>query len=104
MGGLIGFGILLLIYLFIVWIPIRIAKSKNLKGTLYLIIVVLSWCLFIGGFPWLIALVLSLFSSANLITDKKDDLDKLQQLYDLKEKGVISEVEYQNQRHKILKN
>jgi len=104
-GFLIGVGSIVLLAL----VPIIIAKSRGITGSELKTIRILSWVgLLFVGITWFVALVMSLVYQPQKWIDKEDeeeeemDLDSLEKLHDLKEKGILSEKEYIREKNKIL--
>jgi hypothetical protein len=53
------------------------------------------------GITWLIALVLSLtYKSKNII--ENNDLDRLEKLANLKERGILTQEEFEKEKNKLL--
>ncbi len=99
------FLIFVAVFVFVVRIPIIIATSRGVSGSNLSTIAVLSWCGILLGITWFVALVLSLiYEPANWVSDnnKKGDLESLEKLFELKEKGVITQAEYERERKKII--
>lgn len=102
-----------ILFLFVM-IPIKIAKVRNVSGGELTTIKVLSWCGLLIGITWVIALILALVyqpsnwvdkgdnSSAGVTKRENKSLDSLEKLYSLKEKGALTEEEFQTQKNKIL--
>ena len=116
----------------IVRIPIMIANRRGITGGDLTAISILSWISLIFGFTWIIALILSLVykskvninntvngqvacvhydmsetmfqNSANTRKiSMSSDLDLLEKLATLKQKGILTEEEFLRERNKILK-
>lgn len=122
--------LLIIIGVFVIRIPIIIAKTRGVNGGNLTVVAILSWLGIFFGLTWIIALILALVyqSQVNIantvtghsvylsrnneehITKHSDNietttilgLDKLEKLYLLKEKGAITEKEYQTEKNKIL--
>ena len=107
----------LCIILWLIYVPIMIAKRRGISGSELTTISILSWCgiLFVG-ITWIIAIILALVwqpknwigkdvstkgNSASSTT--LTDLELLEKLGTLKEKGAITEEEFQKEKAKILK-
>jgi len=90
--------------LFLVQIPIMIAKGRGIGGANLTAIVILSWLGLILGITWIIALILSLVWSGDgsLAARSLADMDKLTKLHELKRRGAITQKEYDAQKRKIL--
>lgn len=113
MKGILGLFALviipILVYLFIfcIRLPITIAKDRNITGSKLRIISVLSWVSLLTGVTWIIALVLALvYETENLNSENEkmslNDLEKLEKLNDLKEKGILSVEEFEKEKASIL--
>ena len=98
-----GTIIVIVIGLVIYFIPSAIAfdkKKKNLAA-IFAVNLLLGW-IFIG---WIVALVWALTKDEKKETipaQTKSDADELQKLADLKEKGVISEDEFNAKKKQVL--
>ncbi len=110
---IIYFIITVLIYYLLVQVPIKIAESRGISGGELNTIKTLSWCGIFIGITWIIAIILSLvWQPANWVEKKtpnekiipQNNLDVLERLSVLKEKGIISEQEFQKEKDKILLN
>lgn len=106
-------GIVIIALLFIavvIWvatIPITIAKSRGVTGSELSTISCLSWLSLLMGLTWFVALVLALTYQPKRWVDKEKgstnlDLDALDKLYQLKEKGVLSPTEYNREKAKLM--
>lgn len=97
-------GIIAAIIIFIIRLPIIIAKNRGITGEELSTITILSWVSLIIGITWIVALVLSLVYKPQKWIDKDDkhDLNQLEKLYSLKKKGIISKAEYEKEKQKIL--
>lgn len=104
---------LLFFIIFLVRIPIIIAKRRGLRGTDLGIIRLLSWLGILLGVTWIVALVFSCAwlpkdkskkaDAMPLLTDKKlSSVDALVKLGNLKEKGLITEEEFNREKAKLL--
>ncbi len=101
--------ILLIIALGILFlqIPVMIAKNRGITGSELSTISILSWLSILLGITWFIALILALvYQPKNWVGKDEDmsetDLNKLDKLYELKRKGVISDTEYECEKSNIL--
>lgn len=114
--GAILIACILILFLFILLIrvPIMIAKARHVSGGELTTVAVLSWCGIFLGITWFIALILALVyqpsnwvnkeeSPADMTKVENRNLDDLDKLYQLKEKGALTEAEFQTQKNKILK-
>ena len=96
----------------IIEIPMSIAKARGITGQQYTIIAILSWCGLIVGVTWFIALIMSLVCTNDTTSPiiklggtgagTTNNLEALEKLYELKEKGIITAEEYADQRNKLL--
>ncbi|MCL2018062.1 MAG: SHOCT domain-containing protein [Alphaproteobacteria bacterium] len=86
-------------------VPIMIAKSRGIWGNNLTIIAILSWLGLIFGITWVIALIFALVWSGDADLAAKDlaDMEKLDKLHKLKQRGAITQKEYDVQKRKILK-
>ncbi|MCL1892154.1 MAG: SHOCT domain-containing protein [Alphaproteobacteria bacterium] len=108
---------------FVIQIPILIARGRGISGAELTTITVLSWCGIFLGITWLVALVLALVwpTSAEAPVGRQpgqcrgyagdlsagalaevDIADKLEKLHKLKQKGIISQKEFDAEKKKIL--
>ena len=94
---------------FVIQIPIMIAKNRGITGDNLNIIQILSWLGIFMGITWFVALTLSLVWKSSLsISINNDDknnfsyLDALDKLNALKEKGIITEEEFKIEKEKII--
>ena len=101
--------ILFVIALVVLWIqiPVMIAKNRGVTGSELSTISILSWLSLLLGITWFIALILALvYQPKNWVGKDEDmsetDLNKLDKLYELKRKGVISDTEYECEKANIL--
>ena len=104
---ILGFILIIAVIILIITIPIKIAKHRGVTGSELTTITILSWLSLLIGITWFIALILSLIYQPKKWVDKDDstktdDLDKLEKLFSLKEKGVISQEEYEEAKSKII--
>lgn len=104
-GGLITY--------FIISIPITIAKNRGVKDSELTTITILSWGGLLLGITWFIALALSLIYQPKKWTDgtnssekpqipSTDNVEKLLKLNELKEKGIITQEEFEKQKKNLL--
>ena len=101
------------LFYFIISIPITIAKKRGIKGSELTTITILSWCSLLIGVTWFVALALSLVykpqnwvgetaSSGKGQTMATTDIDNLLKLNELKEKEIITQQEFEEQKKKLL--
>ncbi|MCL2339166.1 MAG: SHOCT domain-containing protein [Proteobacteria bacterium] len=102
--------ILVLLAIFIIQVPIMIARRNGINGSDLTTIVVLSWFGIFFGITWIVALVLSLIWGPTRGGDTESphhsrgtDIDKLEQLHRLKKQGAITQKEFDAEKKKILK-
>ncbi|MBR5598744.1 MAG: SHOCT domain-containing protein [Alphaproteobacteria bacterium] len=101
----------------IVWLirlPIRIAEDKGITGSKLATISALSWLgLLTADLTWLVALLLTFaFEPNNLIEEQTpqetiipiDNLETLEKLSTLRDKGIISDAEFNREKQKIMDN
>lgn len=110
---LIFFIIIGIIAYWIIQVPIMIAKNRGISGSELSTISILSWCSLIVGITWIIAIILSLVWKPNNWVEKKtpsetimpkDNLETLEKLSALKDKGIITDAEFKKEKQKIMKN
>ena len=110
---LIIFIILCIIAYWIIQVPIMIAKNRGICGSELSTIRILSWCGLIVGITWIIAIILSIVWKPNNWVEKttpaetimpKDNLETLEKLSALKDKGIITDAEFQREKQKIMSN
>lgn len=110
---LIFFIILCIIAYWVIQVPILIAKNRGITGSELTTIKILSWCSLIVGITWIIAIILSLVWQPNNWVEKntpdetiipKDNLDILEKLSALKDKGIITDAEFKREKQKIMSN
>ena len=83
----------------ILYIPIKIADARGIRGGVRTAIVVLAWLSILFGFTWFVALVMSLCCVAECDTDNLNKLATAARLY--KDKA-ISKAEYEKLKKKLL--
>ena len=98
-----GTIIFIIVGLIIYFLPTAIAANKKKKNTtaIFAVNLLLGWIV-IG---WIVALVWALTKDEkkdNTLTQPKSDADELQKLADLKEKGIISEEEFNAKKKQVL--
>ena len=97
----------------IIYIPIKIARVRGIKDSDLTTITILSWGGLLFGITWLIALALSLIyqpkkgtngtnSSEKPQIPSTDNAEKLLKLNELKEKGIITQEEFEKQKKNLL--
>ena len=105
------------ILLWLIYVPIMIAKRRGISGSELTTISILSWCgiLFVG-ITWIIAIILALVwqpknwiekgnssQKASAVAQRLTDLEVLEKLGNLREKGAITEEEFQKEKAMLLK-
>jgi len=98
---------LIAVLIFIIQVPIMVAKSRGVTGSELSTVTILSWCGLFFGITWFIAIILALVYEPNKWISKADGVgisgvDKLAKLHELKKKGVISQAEFNEEKKKIL--
>lgn len=108
---LISIVILCIVFiLFLIQIPIMIAKGRGVSGSELSTITVLSWLGIFLGITWIVALILALVWQPAKWLDKDsaanagDIADSLEKLHKLKQKGVITAKEFEAEKKKLLRN
>ena len=84
----------------IIYIPIKIAKIRGIKNSELKTITILSWFGLLFGITWVVALVLAL-----IYQPKKSQIQSteiLLKLNELKEKGIITQKEFEEQKKNLL--
>lgn len=100
--------VIIALVIFFTRLPITIAKNRGVSGDELSTISTLSWLSLIFGVTWFIALALALIYKPQKWIDKdssnmsNDDLDALEKLHNLKEKGIVSDIEYEEEKQIIL--
>jgi hypothetical protein len=93
-------------FVFLVQVPIYIARGRGISGSELTTIIVLSWCGLFLGVTWIVALVLALVWQPGQWIDKSgtggDVADKIEKLHKLKQRGVITAREFDLQKKKLL--
>lgn len=106
-GGLISY--------LIIQIPITIAKNRGIKDSELTTITILSWAGLLFGITWFVSLALSLIyqpkkwvgennSSEKSQIPSTDNVEKLLKLNELKEKGIITQTEFDEQKRTLLRS
>lgn len=111
-AALLLIGVGLAFSLFMIYVPYLVAKSRDVAKDKRTIIIVLGWAGIFFGITWVIALILafiydpeitSINKGADVQTFRTNDyIDKLEKLAQLKEKGIITEEEFENKKAIIL--
>jgi CBS domain containing-hemolysin-like protein len=101
-----SFALVLFTLIFVLRIPIIIAKRRGLKESDINVIALLSWISLLVGITWIIALIISLVYQPPQYSIKKqsslDDLDELSKLFELKEEGLLSQEEFEKAKKRLL--
>lgn len=80
MYGILSVIIIVFILISIMFLPVFIAKKRQLTPDRIRIVKICTWLSILFGFPWLVALILSLF------LDKREDIDSLNSTTIIQEK------------------
>ncbi len=96
--------------IFIIRVPIIIAKSRGICDNELNTITILSWVGIFIFFTWFIALILALIWKPDKWIDKNNtsqpnhlnDWEALEKLFRLKEQGIISQTEFETEKMKIM--
>ena len=101
------FILILLLIIFMIEVPIMIAKSRGISGSELTTITLLSWFSLLIGITWFIALILSLVYHPKNWVDKDQgstnlNLEALEKLHELRQKGVLSEADYKREKAKLM--
>lgn len=110
---IVGSIFVIVIAILIVRIPIIIAKRRGISGSDLGIISLLSWLGLLLGITWIVALVFSMLwqpKSAAIGTGKMplagegqlSSVEALEKLGNLKDKGIITEDEFNREKAKLL--
>lgn len=109
LGALILIFVATFIVVVIAYVPITIAKHRNLSDSKIKIIKILSWvALITGGLTWAVAIGLALIYKPEYLDVASEcklnmqSISDLQMLADLKANGVITEAEFENKKPLIL--
>lgn len=114
LGLILAFIIGIVIAVLIVRIPIVIAKKRGITGSDLTIIAILSWLGILIGVTWIVALVFSLIwipkknggpaEIKPLLSQgtSLSNVEALEKLGNLKEKGLITEEEFNREKTKLL--
>lgn len=102
--GIVLFILLLWATWFLITLPVIIAEKRGITGSELSTIRGLAWLGIILPFTWFIGLILALVWQPKKWIDKNEssDLERLEKLHDLFEKKVITKVEYEKERKKVL--
>ena len=98
--------------IFLVRIPIIIAKTRGITDGDLSVITILSWLGLIIGITWIVALVCSLvwsagsnnISATSTNSEKSTAFEALEKLGKLKESGVITQQEFEQEKKNIMKS
>jgi hypothetical protein len=97
----------IVLFIYLIQVPVFIARGRGISGAELTTITVLSWCGIFFGITWVVALILALVWQPGLWLDKGetqgDTADELEKLHKLKQKGIISQKEFDAQKRKLLK-
>ncbi len=102
----------IVLLIFLIQIPVLIARGRSLSASDITTITILSWFGLIFGVTWFVALVLSLVWRPGQWTGRceacggtkptVDAAEQLEKLDKLKKRGVITQKEFDAQKKKIL--
>ena len=111
LGALIGIIVAVAFFIFLIRIPIIIAKKRGITGSDLTTIAVLSWISLLFGITWIIALVLSFSYSPkremNAVSsfpqmNGSQKLEELEKLADLRDRGIISSSKFEEEKKKLM--
>lgn len=91
--------LVIIFLIFLVRIPIIIARNRGIYGGNLTTIAILSWLGLILGITWVIALVFAMIWRGE---GGGADVDKLGKLHKLKKSGAITQKEFDAEKRKIL--
>ena len=108
--ALMGIILAVAFLIFLIRIPIIIAKSRKITGSDLQTVAVLSWCSLLLGITWFIALILAFVYTPKRENETKSiskisleqKINELEKLADLKEKGIISDSEFEAEKQKLM--
>lgn len=110
MEGFALIAALALIIMVVIWVlrvPIMIAKTRGIAGSDLEIISILSWCGVLVGITWVIALILAFLWSpapaAAQTETRETPTDALNKLNDLYNQGIISQTEYESAKRRLFR-
>jgi uncharacterized membrane protein len=98
-------ALMIFVGIFLLRIPIIIAKKRNMPPGDVTLIAILSWAGLFFGITWVVALVWSILGTKLeriAAPAASDSLDALKKLSELREQGLISESEFAAKRKKLL--
>lgn len=106
---LIWIILVLLIIFLLIEVPIYIAKKRGITDSELLAITVLSWVGILIPLTWIVALVLAIVWKPDNWVDKKENtkidyLEELEKLANLKDKGILSEAEFNEHKKRLMKH
>ncbi len=110
LGGVCILALVAALIIFIIRIPIIVAKSRGVGGSELSTITLLSWCSLLIGVTWIVALVLALVWQPKQWIDKgsssdvssADVVDTLAKLGELRDKKIITRDEFDAEKKKVL--
>lgn len=99
----------IVLLIFLIQIPVLIARGRSLSASDITTITILSWFGLIFGVTWFVALVLSLVWLSEISQEHGKynkstggAADQLEKLDKLKQRGVITQKEFETEKKKIL--
>ncbi len=95
MEGILALILLFVLYFIPTWIAIK--KQHSNKTAIILINLLAGWMIL----GWFIALIWAIKKPENQ-QDNLNTADEIEKLHNLKEKGIISEAEFESKKRKIL--
>lgn len=90
----------------IIWLirlPIIIAEKRKLSENDIKIITLLAWVSLLVGVTWIIALIMALVYQPRHSIPAALSVDELEKMYELKEKGILTQEEYEKVKLKLIK-
>ena len=110
MDSIFIFGVIaliLFIIIFIIRIPIIVAKKRGLKENDVHVIALLSWVSLFIGITWIVALIMSLVyqppkPDVNRQSNR-NELDELSKLFEMKENGILTQEQFEKAKENLLR-
>ena len=100
--------LLILVSIFIIRIPIIVAKKRRLKESDVNVIALLSWASLLVGVTWIVALIMSLVYQPQKYDENKksnqNELDELSKLFEMKEKGILTQEQFEKAKERLFKD
>ncbi|MDD3265849.1 MAG: SHOCT domain-containing protein [Burkholderiales bacterium] len=98
--------------LFMIYVPYLVAKSRDVAKDKRVIIIILGWAGVFFGITWVIALILAFIYEPETLQNNKssihqshsynDYIHQLERLAELKDKGILTEEEFESKKVSIL--